>query len=396
VVQTFPGNNSKEDKYVALTYAADGTVLNCTVDLYREATLYNTTTTNGTVWEQTLPDGNYTWNVTCHLSTPFGIERWESNNPYSFEVVDPNLTLTADPAWTVTAGAETNISCLSRSPYFEIALYRDGTEVARGYTLVWENNTLTAGQYEYACAVLNTTHSNATVSNTLYVVLPDDGGRLKGLHVEAHILCPNNTLVVNVTYRGRPVNNARVLLKWNGYVTALSHTEDGIAHLPFSREAYYLLKVSKRGFQAYEAELLLTLCEGETQSEAVGGNEANPTEEPLPHPSPPKGEGPTIRVEVEEVRYVRPPSSTHLSAHGGKEKRGEGRHCCFFGICSLFGVSSFLGLCWYVWLFITVVASLALYQLEKGYGRRGRGRTSRPLRSKHARRSFLLGKKGRR
>jgi len=370
VVQTFPENNSKEDQYVALTYTTDGDILNCTVDLYREAALYNSTTTNETVWEQTLPDGNYTWNITCYLTTPFGIEEWKTNNPYTFEVIDPNLTLTADPAWTVTAGTETNVSCHSSNPYYEIALYRDGVEVARGYTLIWENSTLPAGQYEYECAVLNTTYSNATASNTLYVVLPDDGGGLKRLHVEAYILCPNNTLVVNVTYKGRPVNNAKALLKWNNYVTALSYTEDGIAHLPFSREDYYLLKVSKRGFYTYEAKLFLTLCrEEESQNETVYENETNVSEEHPPQPPSQEKEERAIRVEVEEVRYTKPPTLPYVPPYEGKKE-----DCCLFSICSIFGFSSFLGICWYVWLLIAVIALLTIYELEEHYGRKKRSR----------------------
>jgi len=80
------------------------------------------------------------------------------------------LILTAQPSWNVTQGTQTNVSCQANNNEVLMRLYRNAIEVASGYTLISDVQTLPQGQYNYTC---NTTGSQnwsaASISNILYV-----------------------------------------------------------------------------------------------------------------------------------------------------------------------------------------------------------------------------------
>jgi len=116
---------------------------------------------------QTLAAGAY--NYAC---TSPATQNWTSGSQSGTLTVNKaatTLTLSAQPAWTVLNGTQTNVSCSADNSEVIVGLYRNGTNVSAP-----DVANLSSGAYNYTCnASTSQNYTSASQSNLLKVIQID-------------------------------------------------------------------------------------------------------------------------------------------------------------------------------------------------------------------------------
>jgi hypothetical protein len=108
-----------------------------------------------------------THNYICNVTGTQNYTSASNSSTYHVNKADGSqiLTLTADSSWTVTDGAQTNVSCTANTNQVAPQLYRNGSSVNNP-----DVETLAMGTYNYTCNATETENYTAgEVSNTLTV-----------------------------------------------------------------------------------------------------------------------------------------------------------------------------------------------------------------------------------
>ncbi|MEM5798142.1 MAG: right-handed parallel beta-helix repeat-containing protein, partial [Candidatus Aenigmatarchaeota archaeon] len=199
-------------------------------------TMQNYTPTKvGDVYSITIADlaaGTYAWGSWANDSI-CGNSNSTPDWIYLVNKAETILTLSAQPAWSVTYGTQTNITCSANNNEAQIALYRNDSQVASGYGLVYESTTLAAGLWNYTC---NTSGSQnwtaASVSNLLNVTLADTNppGIIFITPTPTNASYRNiNWVYINISVTDDTSNIDACWVEWNGSNYTMTKVGSGLS-----------------------------------------------------------------------------------------------------------------------------------------------------------------------
>ncbi len=409
-----PSNTVSYGSQTNVSCTADS--LQYTINLYRNGTLVATGT--GYVEEvATLAAGTY--NYSCNATES---ENYTSASTSSLLIVNkasPPLTLSILPSSSVTEGTQTNVSCTS-SDQLNISLYINGTLVDSGFGYVENVSILGIGEYNITCNTTgNENYTSGENSTTLRVVEasssePSDDN----MYISYEILCPENLITFSITdSSGDPLNNVKSILEKEVSSTyqevETKYTDDdGEVSFTILEEGDYKLVAYLSGYNTGEKLFTYSLCEesnltnitNETNiSYNFSYNYTNITKNITENTTKNQTNESYEEKDEGEEKEERKDSSEYTSGSSGGEEKiesasGKGikleqteeefiksrkkagaldymyslfeetifsKSCCFFTICSIFGFSSFLGICWYVWVALILIFAFAYLLYKK-------------------------------